>query len=68
MAKTVYVVFKTARQLDGEYIFVSAEKAFTDSTKAEEFWRKQGMTYWRETIEGVQCDCERAIHPVELEE
>ena len=64
---TVYVVFKTARQVDGEYIFISAEKAFTDSQKAEEFWRKQTSSIWRETIEGLECQVERAIHPVELE-
>jgi len=67
MARTIYVVFKTGRQVDGEYIFISAEKAYIDPTRAEEYWRKQ-VNYWRETIEGVQCDCERAIHPVELEE
>lgn len=66
MAKTIYVVFKTARQYDGEYHFVSAEKAFESSEKAEKFWRQQSQTYWNETIEGVECRCERAIHPVEL--
>lgn len=68
MAKTIYVVIKRARQYDGEYMFIAAEKAFADPQKAEEYWRSQTHTFWRETIEGVECECERAILPVELEE
>ena len=68
MSKTIYVVFKTARQIDGEYVFISAEKAFSESHKAEEFWKRQSATVWREMIESVECNCERAIHPVELED
>lgn len=68
MVKTIYVVIKRARQYDGEYVFVQAERAFTDTKKAEDFWRQSSRTFWRETIEGVECECERAILPVELEE
>lgn len=75
---TIYVVFKTARQIDGEYIFISAEKAFKDPQKAETYWR-QSASLWREEVvipsafpgappEKVPCQCERAIHPVEVEE
>lgn len=68
MAKTIYVVIKRARQYDGEYMFVSAEKAFADAQKAEDYWRSKSTSLWRETIEGVECECERAILPVEFEE
>jgi hypothetical protein len=67
MSKTIYVVFKTARQVDGEYVFIAAERAFSASDQAEHFWRDCTQRLWRETVEGVPCDCERAIHPVELE-
>lgn len=63
----IYVVFKTARQYDGEYVFVSAERAFTDPKKAEEFWRQQSLTSWKETIQDIECHCERAIHEVECD-
>jgi hypothetical protein len=75
---TVYVVFKTARQVDGEYVFISAEKAFTEEQKAEIYWRSAGVSLWREEImipssfpghppEKILCQCERAIHSVEVE-
>lgn len=67
MAQTIYVVVKRARQYDGEYMFVSAEKAFTDPVKAEDFWRSKTNGFWKEIIEGVECECERVILPVELE-
>jgi hypothetical protein len=66
MAKTIFVVIKRARQYDGDYVFVSAEKAFVDSQKAEDFWRSQTRGFWKEIIDGVECECERAILPVEL--
>jgi len=67
MSNKVHVVFKTARQIDGEYVFISAEKAFTDPERAEQFWRQQNASLWRETVAGVECECERAIHTVDLE-
>ncbi len=68
MAKTVYVVFKRARQFDGDYHFIQAEKAFSDPQKAEDYWRQQSRNLWQETINGIECECERAILPVELED
>lgn len=68
MTKTIYVVIKRARQYDGEYMFVMAEKAFSDSAKAEEFWKSKTTSFWKEVVGGVECECERAILPVELEE
>lgn len=76
---TVYVVFKTARQIDGEYVFISAEKAFLDPQKAEEWWKNSTQVLWREEViipsqmpgappEKIPCQCERAIHPVEVTE
>jgi hypothetical protein len=68
MVKTIYVVFKVGRQVDGEYVMISVEKAFANSQQAEEYWKKQSVTVWREIIEGVECHCERAVHEVELED
>ena len=65
--KTIYVVFKRARQYDGDYHFIATEKAFTDQKKAEEYWRQQSRM-WQENINGIDCECERHIHPVELDE
>lgn len=75
----IYVVFKIARQIDGEYVFVSAEKGFKESSKAEEFWRSLGASQWREDLfvpsgvpggstERISCQCERAIHTLEIAE
>lgn len=67
MAKTIYVVFKRGRQFDGEYMFISTVRAFADKDKAEAFWKSQSRV-WQETIQGIECECEHAIHSVELED
>jgi hypothetical protein len=75
---TIYVVFKTARQIEGEYVFISAEKAFKEPQKAEQFWKERSPNLWQEDVivpsqvpgslpEKIPCQCERAIHPVEVD-
>jgi hypothetical protein len=62
----VYVVIKVARQELGEYVFVCTERAFQNEASAEAYHAAQAKQ-WNESIQGMTCFCERAIHVVELE-
>ncbi len=63
---TIYVVMKAAREVTGEFVMVSSEKAFATREAAQLFLTGQKIL-WDETINGAECQCERAIHEVELE-
>ena len=63
---SIFVVFKVARQELGEFVFVSAEKAFQTNAGAEAYFAAKAKE-WQENIQGTSCHCYRAIHEVELE-
>jgi hypothetical protein len=67
----IFLVVSVARQIDGEYVVVKAEKAFKESTKASEFANGLAKRY-AETINTpsgpLQCVCERGVQEVDLEE
>jgi len=67
---TVHVVFRVARQIEGEYIAIQTLKAFEDKEKAQKYFDE--LPRQRDVkIDGpegkMNCYCELAIHPVELE-
>ena len=62
----VDVVLSIARMEMGEYIFVTSEKAFSDRQKAEEYLKSKAIN-WKETVQGVECICERGLHEIEME-
>jgi len=63
---TVYIIVNVARQMEGEYVFVQSEKGFTSREAAEAYYRDK-QKVWRESIQGVTCECERVIHEVVID-
>jgi len=61
----IYVVIKAAREITGEFVMVSSEKAFNNKELAQHYLKGQKIL-WEENINGAECQCERAIHEVEL--
>lgn len=64
---TIYVVIRMALQEDGDLAWCAAEKAFATKEGAEA-WFKGKPVVWAETIDDIYCNCQRAIHPVEIEQ
>tara|TARA_Y100000034_G_scaffold128111_1_gene182184 strand:- start:1557 stop:1760 length:204 start_codon:yes stop_codon:yes gene_type:complete len=64
-----FVVFKVARQVQGEFVMVRTLAAFSEQTKADEF--ANGQTKGIEmlpTPDGeIECLCEVGVHEVEIE-
>lgn len=61
-----YVVISIARQIQGEFVFITTDKGFTDRALAEIYLRGKGMN-WKETIQGIECVCEKGIHEVDID-
>lgn len=61
-----------ARQVDGEYIVVKVEKAFTDQTKAASLANQLATRYSEEIPmsngTAISCICERGIFEIEIED
>lgn len=75
----VYAVITVARQVDGEYVFIKTEKAFTSAQKADECLKKiKSSTVapdgkWKpqkiETQNGEAiCQCEVGVFELDLED
>lgn len=67
----VFLIISVARQVDGEYCVVKAEKAFKQIAKAEEFASKLSKKYAESipTSSGsIACVCERGIFEIEVED
>jgi hypothetical protein len=68
---TVHIVTNVARQVEGDYIFVQVEKAFTDKAKADEYLKSQ-VKYTTRNITtpagDVECLVERGLLEVEVED
>jgi hypothetical protein len=62
---TAYVIIKAAKEITGEFVLVQTEKAFKNKELAQQYLRGQNIV-WEETINGAECQCERAVHEVEL--
>ena len=63
---TAYVIIRVARQTLGEYVFVTTLRCFKDKSAAEAFARQQA-TVTQEVINGVNCQCQVAVHEIEVE-
>ena len=72
----IFFVVTIARMVDGDYIAVKFEKAFSQATKADAFMA-QGQKVWTETLMlddamghkvSLDCLCERGVHEIEVEE
>ena len=64
----VFIVFKVARQVQGEYVMVQSLGGFKSSREAEKFADKEHTgKELVPTPEGkVECFCEVGIHEVEV--
>lgn len=72
----IFVVFKTYRQVEGEYFAVETEAAFAKREEAEAFIKDKPLQ-WRETkqvplntggVMAVEFAGVRGVHPTELKE
>lgn len=67
----IFAVVTVARQVEGEYVVVKFEKAFTRASKADEYSKNLAKVY-TETIQSpagpVSCVCERGVIEVEVED
>jgi hypothetical protein len=62
-----HIVLKIARQIEGEFIFINALKAFSDKDKAK-LWMLGNKIAPEEVIEGVHCIVEVGlIEDIEIE-
>lgn len=77
--KTIYAVITVARQIDGEYVFIKTESAFTSAEKADTLLKKLKKNYvteegkWKPQLISTSngeatCQCEAGIFEIELEE
>lgn len=64
---TIYVVIKGAKEVTGEFMLVASEMAFRTREMAQA-WVSGKPILWEEQINGAECQCERAIHEIELVE
>ncbi len=63
----INVVFKIARQVEGEYVMIAVIKAFKEKDKLHEFVRTYEFPR-AEVINGIGCVCELGIvEDVEIE-
>lgn len=67
----IFAVISVARQVDGEYVIVKTEKAFTKASQADEYVKGLAKNY-TETIQtptaSIQCVCERGVFELDVEE
>ncbi len=66
----VFIVFKVARQVQGEFVMVRTLAGFTEVSKAEEFSSKhsKGLEMVPTPDGEVECLCEVGVHEVEIDE
>lgn len=72
MAKIkAFAVITVARQVEGEYVAVKVEKAYTKASKADEYAKGLASKY-AETIQTaggpVPCVCERGVFEIEIDD
>jgi len=67
----VFVVMSIARQVDGEWCVLKAEKAFTQASKADEYAKGLAKRYTESipTPSGpMACICERGVFDLDVDE
>lgn len=67
----IWAVFTVARQVNGEYVAVRVEKAFTRASKADEFSKGLAKNYVENIQTGsgpIECLCERGVVEIDVEE
>lgn len=67
----VFAIISIARQVDGEYVVVKAEKAFKQASKADEYAKSLVKRYTESipTPSGpMACVCERGVFELEVDE
>jgi hypothetical protein len=78
MSKNVFAVITVARQVEGEYIFIKTEKAFSSAKKADSLLQSLKSQYSTDgkvnivniaTPQGdAECFCEVGAFEIELED
>ena len=67
----IFAIISVARQVEGEYVVVKAEKAFKQASKADAYAAGLAKTY-TETIPTpggpITCVCERGVFEIELDD
>jgi len=67
----VFAIISIARQVDGEYVVVKAEKAFKQASKADEYAKSLAKRYTESipTPSGpMACICERGVFELDVDE
>lgn len=67
----IFAIISVARQCDGEFVIIKAEKAFKNASKADEYASGLAKRYAEaiSTPSGlISCICERGVFELELEE
>jgi len=67
----VFAIMSVARQVDGEYVVIKAEKAFLQASKADEYSKGLAKRYTESiaTPTGMMaCVCERGVFELDVEE
>ena len=67
----VFCIISVARQVDGEYVVVKIEKAFTQASKADEYAKGLAVRYAESisTPSGIiACVCERGVFEIDVDE
>lgn len=67
----IFAIISVARQVDGEYVVVKAEKAFKQASKADEYAKSLAKRYTESipTPSGlIACICERGVFEMEIDE
>jgi hypothetical protein len=73
-----FIVFTAARMIEGEFLFISARKGFTDKEKADDFAKqlsdgnkdtngKLRITRISTPTGEADCFCEVGVHEVEID-
>jgi hypothetical protein len=76
---TIYAVITVARQIDGEYVFIKTENAFTSAEKADGLLKKLKNNYvteegkWKPQLISTSngeatCQCEVGVFEIQLED
>lgn len=69
---TAFVIINVARQINGEYVFVKAEKAFKEKENAEKYFKSLNKSNKQliplNSGHSIECFCEYSIFDIELED
>lgn len=66
----VFAVVTLGRQVQGEYVLLRAEKAFTQASKADEYVKGLAKTFTEKihTATGpIECLCERGVFEMDVD-